>query len=114
MQNRLGSNSLIDLVVFGRAVGKRVPEIVKAGRNAENRCPLAMKTWRLVALDKARYADGAISTADLRLEMQRNMQTNCAVFRTNEVLEEGQKKIDDIAGRLGDVKTTGPFAGVEQ
>ena len=103
--NRLGSNSLIDLVVFGRAVGKRVPEIVKAGAT-QKPLPAGYEEMALGRLDKARYADGSISTADLRLEMQRNMQTNCAVFRTNEVLEEGQQKIDEIAGRMGDLKTT--------
>lgn len=60
----------------------------------------------LSRLDKARYADGGTPTAELRLEMQRNMQTNCAVFRTNEVLAEGVKKIDDIAGRMDDLKTS--------
>lgn len=103
--NRLGSNSLIDLVVFGRAVGKRVPEIAKAGA-AQPPLPAGYEDMALSRLDKARYADGSTPTAELRLEMQRNMQTNCAVFRTNEVLEEGVKKIDDIAGRMGDLKTS--------
>ncbi|WND01512.1 succinate dehydrogenase flavoprotein subunit [Temperatibacter marinus] len=103
--NRLGSNSLIDLVVFGRAVGLRVPELVKAG-TSHKALPKGYEDMALGRLDAARYADGAISTADLRLEMQRTMQTNCAVFRTEEVLSEGVKKIDETAAKIGDVKTS--------
>lgn len=103
--NRLGSNSLIDLVVFGRAVGKRVPEIVTAGA-AQKPLPEGYADMALGRLDKARYADGGTPTAELRLKMQRNMQTNCAVFRTEEVLAEGVKNIDEIAGGLDDIKTT--------
>lgn len=103
--NRLGSNSLIDLVVFGRAVGKRVPEIVTAG-TTQKPLPEGYADMALGRLDKARYADGGTPTAELRLKMQRNMQTNCAVFRTEEVLAEGVKNIDEIAGGLDDIKTT--------
>jgi len=103
--NRLGSNSLIDLVVFGRAVGKRVPEIVTAGAT-QKPLPEGYADMALGRLDKARYADGGTPTAELRLKMQRNMQTNCAVFRTEEVLAEGVKNIDEIAGGLDDIKTT--------
>lgn len=103
--NRLGSNSLIDLVVFGRAVGLRVPELVKAG-SSHKALPKGYEDMALGRLDKARYADGAITTADLRLEMQRTMQTNAAVFRTEEVLAEGVEKIDATAAKLGDVKTS--------
>ena len=57
-------------------------------------------------LDAARYAHGSTSTAELRLSMQRTMQNNCAVFRTNEVLEEGKTLIDKVVGGLDDLKTS--------
>lgn len=103
--NRLGSNSLIDLVVFGRAVGHHVPTVVKAGATQ----PSLREGYADMAigrLDAARYADGSTSTAELRNAMQRTMQTNCAVFRTEEVLDEGKKKIDDVVAGMSDIKTT--------
>jgi succinate dehydrogenase / fumarate reductase flavoprotein subunit len=103
--NRLGSNSLIDLVVFGRAVGKRVPEIVKAGAT-QKPLPGGFEEMALGRLDKARYADGSTSTAEARLSMQKVMQNNCAVFRTEEILSEGVEKIDAIAANMDDLKTT--------
>jgi succinate dehydrogenase / fumarate reductase flavoprotein subunit len=103
--NRLGSNSLIDLVVFGRAVGKRVPEIVKAGAT-QKPLPAGYSDMALSRLDKARYADGSTSTAEARLSMQKVMQNNCAVFRTEEVLAEGVEKIDQIAAGMDDLKTS--------
>ena len=102
--NRLGSNSLIDLVVFGRAAAQRVADVVTAGaphpKLADDHADLA-----LGRLDKLRYADGELSTADIRDKMQRTMQSNCAVFRTEEVLEEGKIEIDKIAALLPDIKT---------
>jgi succinate dehydrogenase / fumarate reductase flavoprotein subunit len=102
--NRLGSNSLIDLVVFGRAAAQRVADVVTAGaahgKLSDDHADLALSR-----LDRLRYADGEISTADIRDKMQRVMQANCAVFRTEEVLEEGKGKIDEIAGLLPDIKT---------
>ncbi|MCK0068402.1 succinate dehydrogenase flavoprotein subunit [Kordiimonas laminariae] len=103
--NRLGSNSLIDLVVFGRAVGKRIPETINKNE-AFKPLPKGFDEMALGRLDAARYADGGIPTAELRLEMQRTMQNNCAVFRTEEVLAEGVEKIDAVAAKAGDVKTT--------
>jgi succinate dehydrogenase / fumarate reductase flavoprotein subunit len=103
--NRLGSNSLIDLVVFGRAAGLRAAEKLKAG----NRQPELAKDsadYALGRLDKTRFAKGGTPTAQLRLDMQRIMQTNCAVFRTGEVLEEGQKKIHAAWAAGQDVKVT--------
>src|SRR5436853_3410380 len=85
--NRLGSNSLIDLVVFGRAVGHRVGEILKPGalqaQLPENAAELA-----LTRLDKFRHAEGGSPTAEIRLEMQRTMQADCGVFRTDRTLAE--------------------------
>ena len=103
--NRLGSNSLIDLVVFGRAVGKHVPTVVEAG-SKHKPLPDDYADMALGRLDKARYADGSTPTAEMRLNMQRVMQNNAAVFRTEEVLAEGVEKIDTIAGSMDDLKTT--------
>ena len=103
--NRLGSNSLIDLVVFGRAAGARCADTLEPGeKHAE--LPANSAEMSLSRLDKARYADGSRSTADLRLEMQRVMQNNCAVFRTGDVLEEGAKLINDTWSASDDIKTT--------
>ncbi|WP_417458816.1 succinate dehydrogenase flavoprotein subunit [Kordiimonas sp.] len=103
--NRLGSNSLIDLVVFGRATAHRVAETTKAGAT-QKPLPKGYEEMALGRLDKARYADGSTPTADMRLKMQRVMQNNCAVFRTEEVLTEGVKLIDEVAAGFGDLKTT--------
>ena len=102
--NRLGSNSLIDLVVFGRAAAHRVAEVVKPN-TAHKPLPSDDADLALSRLDKYRYADGGHTTAQIRDKMQRTMQGNCAVFRTAEVLEEGKKLIDDVATLMEDVKT---------
>ncbi len=90
--NRLGSNSLIDLVVFGRAAGLRAAEMLKAG---DRQPELARDSadFALTRLDRFRNAKGKTPTAALRLNMQLVMQNNCAVFRTGEVLAEGKDKI---------------------
>src|ERR1700684_722037 len=90
--NRLGSNSLIDLVVFGRAAGLRAAEMLKPGDRQPD-LPRDSADLALHRLDKFRNAKGGTPTAELRLQMQRIMQANCAVFRTGEVLEEGKHKI---------------------
>src|SRR5690349_11568541 len=103
--NRLGSNSLIDLVVFGRAAGLRCAEILEPNaRHAD--LPRNADELALSRLDKFRYANGSTSTADLRLQMQKTMQNNCAVFRTGEVLEEGRKLIHDVWNAAADIKVT--------
>ena len=86
--NRLGSNSLLDLVVFGRAAAIRASEIIEKGASHRS-LPAGSADLALERFDRLRHAKGEIRTADLRAEMQRNMQNNCAVFRTGEVLEEG-------------------------
>ncbi|MEM8588828.1 MAG: succinate dehydrogenase flavoprotein subunit [Pseudomonadota bacterium] len=93
--NRLGSNSLLDLVVFGRAAAHRAGETVEKG-SAHRTLPGDATDRALDRLDRVRNARPEIPTADLRLEMQRTMQTNCAVFRTGEVLEEGKQKLDVV------------------
>ncbi len=103
--NRLGSNSLIDLVVFGRAAGLRAAEMLKPG---DKQPELAKDSadFALSRLDRFRNANGKTPTAALRLDMQRVMQANCAVFRTGEVLAEGKEKIH-AAWRAGaDVSVT--------
>jgi succinate dehydrogenase / fumarate reductase flavoprotein subunit len=103
--NRLGSNSLIDLVVFGRAAGLRCIDTVTVG---EGHAPLPAGAGEnsLARLDRFRYAKGSTSTAELRDRMQQTMQSNCAVFRTGEVLEEGHQKIHQVWQASDDVKTT--------
>ncbi|KAA0969737.1 succinate dehydrogenase flavoprotein subunit [Aureimonas fodinaquatilis] len=93
--NRLGSNSLIDLVVFGRAAALRCAETVERGGSAQ---PLPANAGQnsIERLDRFRYANGSTSTAELRLSMQKTMQSNCAVFRTGEVLEEGHHAIHAV------------------
>ncbi|MBV9289962.1 MAG: succinate dehydrogenase flavoprotein subunit [Hyphomicrobiales bacterium] len=103
--NRLGSNSLIDLVVFGRAAGRRAADTLKAG-DSQPELAKDSADFALARLDKFRCAKGGAPTAELRLAMQKVMQTNCAVFRTGEVLAEGREKIH-AAWRAGqDVHVT--------
>ena len=103
--NRLGSNSLIDLVVFGRATGLRVREIQKPGE-AHNPLPKGSEDLALARLDHFRYAKGGSRTSEIRGEMQRTMQRHCAVFRDNELLGEGQAKIAATYRRMADVDVT--------
>jgi succinate dehydrogenase / fumarate reductase flavoprotein subunit len=103
--NRLGSNSLIDLVVFGRAAAIRAGQIVdpKAANAPVNKAEVDRALGRF---DGLRHANGAIPTAELRLDMQKTMQSDAAVFRTEKTLAEGERKMTEIAGRMGDVKVT--------
>ena len=103
--NRLGSNSLIDLVVFGRAAGLRAAEMLKAG-DRQPELPKDSADLALHRLDKFRNSKGGTPTAALRLQMQRIMQSNCAVFRTGEVLEEGKAKIHAAWAASEDVGVT--------
>jgi succinate dehydrogenase / fumarate reductase flavoprotein subunit len=100
--NRLGSNSLIDLVVFGRAAAQRCAEILTPGEKLPD-LPKDSADLALSRLDKFRNAKGGTPTAQLRLKMQRVMQNNCAVFRTGEVLEEGTKLIHEVYEGMPDV-----------
>ena len=103
--NRLGSNSLIDLVVFGRAAAIRAGHVVD--RNARTMPVDAVQVDRALArFDALRHADGATPTAALRLDMQKTMQADAAVFRAEETLAKGEKAMDAIAGRMADVKVT--------
>ena len=104
--NRLGSNSLIDLVVFGRAAGLRCAEIIDPSEPVPDFKSARAGDKALSRLDRFRYADGGTPTAQLRLEMQKVMQNNAAVFRTGEVLEEGQQEIRRVERGLPDVSVT--------
>ena len=103
--NRLGSNSLIDLVVFGRATGLRIKDIQKPSQTHKP-LPSGSEELAIGRLDKFRHASGGSPTATIRLEMQRTMQKHCAVFRDNELLGEGQAKIAETYKKLADVNVT--------
>ncbi|WP_010218026.1 succinate dehydrogenase flavoprotein subunit [Sphingomonas sp. PAMC 26621] len=103
--NRLGSNSLIDLVVFGRATGLRLKETLKPD-TPHNPLPKGSEELALGRLDTFRHANGSSPTAQIRIEMQRTMQKHCAVFRDNALLSEGQQKITATYERLQDVHVT--------
>jgi succinate dehydrogenase / fumarate reductase, flavoprotein subunit len=103
--NRLGSNSLIDLVVFGRATGKRLAEIIKPN-SAHRPLPADAAELPVSRVDKFRHADGGTPTAKIRDAMQRTMQKHAAVFRDTALLEEGRTKIDEIAASIADVNVT--------
>jgi succinate dehydrogenase / fumarate reductase flavoprotein subunit len=100
--NRLGSNSLIDLVVFGRAAALRCAELLTPG-DKQPELPKDSADRALARLDKFRNASGGTPTAQLRLRMQKVMQTNCAVFRTGDVLDEGHKLIHDVNAGITDL-----------
>jgi succinate dehydrogenase / fumarate reductase flavoprotein subunit len=101
--NRLGTNSLLDLVVFGRAAAHRAAETIKPGASQP---PLPSKAGEssLDRFDRVRHAKGGTNVAELRLAMQRTMQTHAAVFRTSELLKEGVAKMAQVASRYGDIK----------
>ncbi|WGV17874.1 succinate dehydrogenase flavoprotein subunit [Fuscovulum ytuae] len=103
--NRLGSNSLIDLVVFGRAAA------IRAGQIVDPKAPVAPVNKAevdkaLTRFDAMRHANGGTPTAALRLEMQKTMQADAAVFRAEATLAEGERKMTAIAGKMGDLKVT--------
>ena len=101
--NRLGSNSLIDLVVFGRAAAMRCAELIQADEKHSD-LPKDSAERSLARLDKFRHASGSTPTAELRARMQGVMQTNCSVFRTGEILQEGSKLIHEVMGGVADVR----------
>ncbi|HFQ15938.1 MAG TPA: succinate dehydrogenase flavoprotein subunit, partial [Rhodobacteraceae bacterium] len=103
--NRLGSNSLIDLVVLGRAASIRAGEVVDAD-SAVPRGPDAEVDKILDRFDGLRHASGGTPTAELRLEMQKTMQADAAVFRTEESLAEGAEKMTAVAAKLDDLHVT--------
>ena len=102
--NRLGSNSLIDLVVFGRAAGIRAAELLKD--KAKPELPKGAGDEAIARLDHFRNASGKTPTAELRLKMQRAMQEDVAVFRTGETLEQGRKRVADVFSEIPDIRVS--------
>uniref|UniRef100_A0AAY4E6U6 succinate dehydrogenase n=1 Tax=Denticeps clupeoides TaxID=299321 RepID=A0AAY4E6U6_9TELE len=102
--NRLGANSLLDLVVFGRACALTIAENFKPGEKLPSLKSNAGEE-SVANLDKIRYANGSTRTSEIRLNMQKTMQSHAAVFRTGDVLKEGCRKMDSIYQTLDDIKT---------
>jgi succinate dehydrogenase / fumarate reductase flavoprotein subunit len=100
--NRLGTNSLLDIIVFGRAAALRAAEIIKTGASVEPASPTTGDE-AVQRLDALRHAGGSRTTADIRLEMQHVMQSNAAVFRTDEILTQGCKLIEESVAALDDI-----------
>jgi succinate dehydrogenase / fumarate reductase flavoprotein subunit len=103
--NRLGSNSLIDLVVFGRAAGHRLKELVKP-QSAHAELPKDSADLALTRLDHFRHAAGGSPTAEVRLEMQRTMTKGCAVFRDEALMAEGKAALAKTYERMQDIQVT--------
>jgi len=103
--NRLGSNSLIDLVVFGRSAALRAAEVLKSGDKQPELKP-AMTEGHLARFDRFRHADGDTPTAALRLEMQHSMQEDAAVFRTGDSLKSGVKRLQAVHDKRADLRVS--------
>ncbi|PZR33465.1 succinate dehydrogenase flavoprotein subunit [Caulobacter segnis] len=103
--NRLGSNSLIDLVVFGRAAALRCAEILKPGAKQPELKDVQTEA-HLARFDRFRNASGSTGTAELRLEMQKAMQEDAAVFRTGESLDSGVKRLQAVWDKKSDIKVS--------
>ncbi|XP_061419214.1 succinate dehydrogenase [ubiquinone] flavoprotein subunit, mitochondrial [Lethenteron reissneri] len=102
--NRLGANSLLDLVIFGRACALTIAELAKPG---EALAPISQSAGEssVANLDKLRYANGSVRTSELRINMQKTMQAHAAVFRTGPVLEEGCRQLSSLYQHVHDLKT---------
>ena len=103
--NRLGCNSLLDIVVFGRAAAHRAAELVQPG-TAHKPLSNGAGEEAVARLDAVRQSRGPRKTGEIRLDMQRVMQNNCAVFRTAQVLREGVSRIDVVANSFADLGIT--------
>jgi succinate dehydrogenase / fumarate reductase flavoprotein subunit len=103
--NRLGSNSLLDLVVFGREAARHCAAVVTAGAT-QRPLPANGEELAVTRLDRLRHADGARPTAQIRLEMQRTMQQDAGVFRTEKTLQEGVARMAAICSSFADVKVS--------
>ncbi len=103
--NRLGSNSLLDIVVFGRAAALRCAELITPGAPHKD-LPASVLDQALARFDTIRHANGNLPTAQIRTTMQRTMQNDAAVFRTGETLAEGRQRISEVFDSFKDVKVT--------
>jgi succinate dehydrogenase / fumarate reductase flavoprotein subunit len=100
--NRLGANSLLDLVVFGRAAALRASELIKPSTNHKP-LPANAHEMALNRLDRLRTSKGELKTSDIRIDMQKTMQKHCAVFRTEANLKAGVKEIDRVVASVSDI-----------
>ncbi len=103
--NRLGSNSLLDLVVFGRSAAQRCTETVKVGKTPRS-FPQEASDQIIARFDKLRHANGSETTAQIRLRMQKVMQSDAAVFRTGKTLQEGSKRLKDVYDSFAQVRVS--------
>ena len=103
--NRLGTNSLLDIVVFGRAVANRCAEVIQP-HTSHRELPDDVLEPALTRLDQLRHANGGTPTAQLRVQMQKTMQADAAVFRTAETLEEGCRTIDEVNAQFADIRVS--------
>jgi succinate dehydrogenase / fumarate reductase, flavoprotein subunit len=103
--NRLGTNSLLDLIVFGRAAAIRAAELIKPN-TPHSQLKSSDGQEGVARLDRLRYAAGKRKISDIRLDMQRTMQKHCAVFRTADLLEEGHQKMKDIHAGIKDASVS--------
>ena len=103
--NRLGTNSLLDIIVFGRAAAFRAGELIKKGA-PQKLLPKDAASAALDRFDRLHTASGSLRTAEIRIDMQRTMQDNAAVFRTQEVLEEGCRKIGEVWASLAEIRVS--------
>lgn len=103
--NRLGANSLLDIVVFGRAAALRIADISKPG-DSKSPLPKDAGLETVKKVENLRAADGSITTAELRLEMQKVMQEDAAVYRSQDSLAAGAKSIDKVVQKMADIKVT--------
>jgi len=103
--NRLGANSLLDIVVFGRACANRVAEILKPGTPLPAIPPNSGEN-SIANFDRLRYANGSMSTAQVRMNMQKTMQTYASVFRTQKFLDIGAQRLDEVFQQMKDLKVT--------
>ena len=103
--NRLGANSLLDIVVFGRACALRIAEIAKPGEKQPD-LPADAGMASLQDVDDLRFSDGECSSAEVRGEMQQVMQEHAAVYRTSDLLKEGKEKIDVVVDKFQHVSVT--------
>lgn len=101
--NRLGTNSLLDIVVFGRAAAVRTAETLKPS-SAHKSLPKGAGEQAVARFDRLRNANGSLSTSEIRLSMQKTMQNDAAVFRTAKTLAEGVEKMNEVAASLSQIK----------
>jgi len=103
--NRLGANSLLDIVVFGRACANRIKEIAKPGQK-QAELPKGIEDSSILNLDTLRYSKGSMTTAEIRGNLQATMQAHAAVYRTGDSLKEGVVKVNNVVDSFAEVRVT--------